>query len=83
MSSGHLLCADRSGTKTYCGDMKNVAEAACRRRRIRQSRILSCFYEGFSCEDKHAMCGANMQRFGALYWCVCAPKEACGTCRHC
>ena len=29
------------------------------------------------------MCGADMQRLGALYWCVCAPKEACGTCRHC
>lgn len=41
-------------------------------------RGLFYFHEGFSCEDKHAMCGADMQRLGALYWCVCAPKEACG-----
>ena len=27
MSGGHLLCADRSGTKTHCGDVENVAEA--------------------------------------------------------
>ncbi len=37
MSGGHLLCADRSGTKTHCGDGENVAEAARRRRRILQS----------------------------------------------
>ena len=45
MSGGHLLCADRSGTKTHCGDVENVAEATRRRRRIQQSRILSCFIE--------------------------------------
>ncbi len=28
MSGGHLLCADRSGTKTHCSDGENVAEAA-------------------------------------------------------
>ncbi len=43
MSGGHLLCADRSGTKTHCGDVENVAEATRRRRRIQQSRILSCY----------------------------------------
>ncbi|HIX67016.1 MAG TPA: hypothetical protein H9735_02670 [Candidatus Anaerostipes excrementavium] len=41
MSGGHLLCADRSGTKTHCGGVKNVAKATRRRRRIQQSRIPS------------------------------------------
>lgn len=40
MSGGHLLCADRSGTKTHCGGMENVAETTRRRRRILQNRIL-------------------------------------------
>mgnify|MGYP001851301808 CR=1 FL=1 len=40
MSGGHLLCADRSGTKTHCGGVENVAEATRRRRRILQNRIL-------------------------------------------
>ena len=40
MSGGHLLCADRSGTKTHCGDVENVAGAPRRRRRILRGRIL-------------------------------------------
>ena len=42
MSGGHLLCADRSGTKTHCGGAEDVAEATRRRQRIRQAGF---FYE--------------------------------------
>ena len=45
MSGGHLLCADRSGTKTHCGGDEDGAGAPRRRRRILRSRIL--FYSKF------------------------------------
>ena len=53
MSGGHLLCADRSGTKTHCGGMENVAETTRRRRRILQNRILFLIKELFCAESCH------------------------------